>query len=813
MPSTALRILRAVAPISLLIACTSPEERLAEHLRRGEQYFAQEQWSEARIEFWNALKIDPDVADAHYKMAESLLNLQQYGDARWEYKEAIRLSPDRLDWRFRLAEILTVAGESSEAREQVEAILSRDPDHADALVLRAVAMARDRDPEKALRDIDRALEIEPDHARGLALRARSLEMKGDLAEAEATYRHLIEVHPTAANHIRFALFWGSQGKVLQAVNQYRAAIEAAADLGERTRARRVLAAFHLTRGDTKAAEEELLAARLEAPDDSALALTLARLYAAQGYGDRAEEMLQARVSQHPERVDPLLTLADFYNRSGDAAKALATTERALEVDPESEIARLQKAEYLIDRTGDEEAGREGRALVEQVLAENPNSVAGLLTLAKALLIDGRYEDAAGKIQRVLDEQPSAKGHLLLGWAYIGMSQLDLARGELLRALQLDPDSSMARMELAALYLRTGQRELALQEARRVLEDQPRNLRMLLVVADASQSLGRRDDALAALDRAKFEGPNDTSAHRLAAGRLFRRLGEPDRARAQLEAALNGSPGDPAVLRELIALDLQARAPDRALERINAAIQSHPERGPLYSLRGAAYLSFRDADGRLRHPGEAEEDLKTAIEKDPTHLEPYGLLATLYRVTGRTEEAIRTFEHARDARPEARNVRLILGTLYEQQGRAAEAIQEYEAVLSREPNQPIAKNNLAWLLAETASGVPQELDRAQKLAEDARELLPGNPNVADTLGWVYLKRDIPKAAIPLFREAIEGYEEGETNRSVVRYHLALAYFQNGDVRRAIEEVEQALSEVERFPNRSDAEALLEKLRAS
>ena len=203
----------------------------------------------------------------------------------------------------------------------------------------------------------------------------------------------------------------------------------------------------------------------------------------------------------------------------------------------------------------------------------------------------------------------------------------------------------------------------------------------------------------------------------------------------------------------------------------------------------------------------------AIEKSPNRIEAYSGLGALYRLTGRLDESIETFEQARDKRPEDPAVRLLLATLYEGAGRTDAAAREYEEVVRLDPKQPIAKNNLAWLLAEASADDPDKLDRALELARDAREFLPGNPNVADTLGWVLLKKDIPNAAIPLFREAIASSEASEPVRALVRLHLARAYRSTGEVGRAIEELEQALEETDQFPARPEAEALLAELRKS
>ncbi len=86
-------------------------------------------------------------------------------------------------------------------------------------------------------------------------------------------------------------------------------------------------------------------------------------------------------------------------------------------------------------------------------------------------------------------------------------------------------------------------------------------------------------------------------------------------------------------------------------------------------------------------------------------------------------------------------------------------------------------------------------------------------MADTLGWVMLKKQIPSAAISLFREAIEGYSPGHPLRGTVRYHVARAYEVNGEPDRAISELKKALGEVPSFAERDEVEAMLKELEAN
>ena len=96
---------------------------------------------------------------------------------------------------------------------------------------------------------------------------------------------------------------------------------------------------------------------------------------------------------------------------------------------------------------------------------------------------------------------------------------------------------------------------------------------------------------------------------------------------------------------------------------------------------------------------------------------------------------------------------------------------------------MAANNLAFIYAERG----QNLDVALQLATTAKQRMPEDSNVDDTLGWIYYKRGQPQQAIPYLQDSLKR----RPDVAEVLYHLGMAYAGAGDKARARETLERAL----------------------
>jgi tetratricopeptide (TPR) repeat protein len=151
--------------------------------------------------------------------------------------------------------------------------------------------------------------------------------------------------------------------------------------------------------------------------------------------------------------------------------------------------------------------------------------------------------------------------------------------------------------------------------------------------------------------------------------------------------------------------------------------------------------------------------------------------------GDIPRAIELFDEAAKANPNDTAPAYAAAQLVLRAGDPTAARQRLEAIVQRDPGHAGARNDLAWLLTQQPD---PDLERALALAEEAHRT-DASPEIADTLGWVYLQRGETERAAELFQGALEKRPESQS----IRYHLGVALGRQGERQRAIETLRQAV----------------------
>ena len=777
-----------LSAVVLFAGCRSNEQALSEHLKRGEEYSNEKKWAEAIIEYKNVLQIDPNRADAHYGLAKAFLQLGQAKEGFWELRETVRLDPKNQEAAVQFGQISIYAGEFEEAMKRAESVIAENPKNEKAWLVKGQAHEALKQPAEALDAYQKAAEAAPTSEAALLVLANYHRKSGDRTTAGQQFEAAAKNVPTVQTQLALASFYAEdRSRDADTEAAYRKALELAKP-EEVTGPYALLGNFLFARDRFDDSVAVLEKGIETAPDPLDLIYMLARMYRSKGDVAKADELMERATQKQPDNPRPFLVLSSYKGRQGDLEGALTAADKAITLAPKDTNAQLRKAEVLLElgyRDSAPDRIAEGRKLVDAVLAAEPSNPGGLFVKAKVDMADNKLDEAVQALRSAIDVRPDwAEAHFLLGTALRLTGQRSAARTELARALEIDASLTEARRVLAEVHADLGEHEYAVEEGRRYLQQRPDSVETRVRIAQSLVLLGRIDEALAEVNKIPEDKRDETVD--FALGRIYTAKGESQKARDLLLKALEKRPNHPDILRGLLQIEEKMGKREESLVRIQKAVADKPDDPKLQQLASVVAL----AQGRI---DDATKALEKAIEIAPDDMSSYQQLADLYVRTGRTSQTIEIYEKALERKPNQPRIHHFLGVLYEYGGKPDLAVTHYEEAIKQSPDLAESKNNLAYLYAESG----KNLDRALDLAQDAKALMPDDPNTADTLGWVLFRRGVPSAAIGYLKEAEAGVKSEDATLGIIRHHLAQAYEASGDKENAKTTLDRAIAAHESF----------------
>lgn len=790
---------------ALLAGCASDADRIAGFMESGDAYVEQGKYDEAVIEFKNVLQIDPEHAGAHEALSLAYLETEKPREAYWEMSETVRLAPKNVEARLRYGTVSAAIGEHDVALEQAEAVLAIDPESAPAFILRAQGREAKEDYEGTEADFKAAIEADPKGPAYRFLYSGFLERRGRFDEAEKQLRDLVAIEESYIAYSSLArLVARSTERDAEAETLLRKTVELAQTAPLEAEKRNpkekagaatslipnflreesvqssylLLSAFHFTRGHFDQAISTLEEGVTHSKSKIELIYQMARLHRLEGHLDEEAALIRRATEEAPDSLAAQLVLSLYLSQQNDLEGALAAARKAVEIDPENRGAQLREAELLVDigfKRKEPETMDKGRKIVDGILEKDPDNPEANFVNAKIKLTDNDAAAAKESLETVLQAKPDwAQARFVLGSTLVASGDYARARVELARAVELDPQLLDARKLLAKVHAQLGEHEFAIEQGRAYLAQRPDDGDVRIVVGQSLIRVGRGEEAYKEVETIPEE-KRDAAAH-FALGRLDLAFGRIEQGRARLLKADEMAPGNAQVLRTLLALDQQQGKLAESAARIGKAAAANPKDSTLAELQGeVALLGGDTAAGR--------KALEHAIELDGRNVTAQLTLADVAQREGKKAEMIEILERAASSVPESADLQYRLAIAYEQSERRPDAIKAYEKAIEINNDLAMAKNNLAYLIAESGG----DLDRALELAQQAKEQLPDDGNASDTLGWVMLKRGVPSAAIGYLEEARGRFpQDAHEVQGIVRNHLAEAYERNSEPDKAIAE---------------------------
>lgn len=750
-------LLLVLISAGLLQGCTrDPNVRKLKYLKSGEHYAAEGKQQEAIIQFSNAIKIDHNYAAAHYDLAKAYMKLGALSGGYAELQRTVDLDPHNIQAHLDLGALLLAAHQYPRSTNQAKAVLAIQANNPDAFaLLSSIALAQE-DRQEALAQIQRALAIDPNRSNFHT--ALALIQSSDPAQeqsAEDQLQKAISLDPkNGMAHLVLSSMLEKKGDLRGAEQQAKIAV----DLDPKNlRARLTLVGMYYRSGDKAAAEATLLQGTELLADTSQGADLLWDYYARTGQVDKAASVYSGLVAKHPKSVPLKVTYAHILIQQKNFAQATTVS------------AELMKS----------------NASDPQVAVLN-----GML-----LLHAGKVNDAYIALQKAEKNAPDNLAiQLWLGQAAQAKGDTSVAEQSFQAAAHIDPSNINAARGLAGVANQLGDFNLLTQVANSTLAHYPDSSDAYFWRGLAELHQQQDDKADADFQTAIQKDPNNSSATE-ELGTLRLTQNHVPQGKALLEQALTSNPNATRALRILVAYDLHENQPGQALTRVQQQIAKAPSNSDMYDLLSELQIRAKNAPDAIA----AAQKAMQLNSSDGAAVIDY---TRAQMMQGNVQAAIATWKDWTNTHPNDARADSILGALEEAQGNTQSATDYYKKALAIQPDQPVAANNLAYLMMESG----QEIDVALSLAQIAHRGMPNSPNTADTLAWAYYYKGTYASA----RDLLESALKISPDNASIQYHLGMTYSKLGDKADAILHLKKAAALAPNTQTQKNADQALRTL---
>ena len=287
-------------------------------------------------------------------------------------------------------------------------------------------------------------------------------------------------------------------------------------------------------------------------------------------------------------------LGALYFRERNYAKAASTLEKGLKVSPSMPsamallgISLYETAEYA-----------RARPLLENVLKANPNDANAQMYLAKDLIKLGDLHSATATLQKMAARQPQNQEIFYL----MARAYMDLSTQALAKMNAIDSNSVLAHQ----------------------------------LSAEVMESMNNYDGAVVQLKKAVEMAPRLPGNH-YKLGDAYWNLSQWEQATEEFKTELEIDPGNCRAEWKIGSILLQKGATaEDALAALDKALGTCPSLADARADRGRALA-------KLDRNQEAAADLETAEKANPADPSIHFLLAKVYKVLGRTQDAGREMQ--------------------------------------------------------------------------------------------------------------------------------------------------------------------------
>lgn len=414
---------------------------------------------------------------------------------------------------------------------------------------------------------------------------------------------------------------------------------------------------------------------------------------------RVLELLERWRELEPKNPDIDQMYAISYLQLHQPMKALPYVQAMLVKKNGSDNEKALAVKELLDaevETGD------ALTLLEALNQAHPSNPQMLILQARFTLQLEQHEPAIGLLDRALELDPSLLDvYLIKARIYLAQGDRDKAKAVFAQMLEERPDDFALRMQYARLLVEDEDYEAASEQYQIVQKRQPDNAEVSLNLALLYIEIDQLDKAAQLLEHLlELDQKTDIAYYYL--GRIAQNRGQ---------------------LKEAIAQYIQVKEGPFAFE---------------------ARLRIAGLFARLDRVDEAIEQLQVLAEETEEwsdRVRVYLAQGEIYRLHHRYKESFEMFSRALAENSEDIDLLYARALIAEKVDRVDVAEADLLKVLSMDPDNVNALNALGYTLADRTERYQEARDYIQR----AIALVPEDPAIMDSLGWVnYRMGELPEA---------------------------------------------------------------------
>ncbi len=687
-------LLLLVLSAAFLPSCAStPEQVLARHAKRGDEYMRQEKYNEAVIEYKNAVKAVPADGTVRWKLAQAALGAKDLRTAYQELQRVAELEPGNMEALLRLGELHLLAGKTAEAGRIADNLVKAGPQDPKGYLLKSGVQLQEGRIDEAIAQLGEAVRLDPKAARPMLTLGNVFLLKRDLKAAREWFDRALAAEPNLPEvHVTRGNYFFATGERDEGDKEYRTAIA----IGN---------------------------------DKESLRIALAEHYLYQGRSDDAARELEAVIrelkSQKARKV-----LAELRIGTGNIAGARAIVDAILKEDEKDVEGKYLKGRIALAEKRLDDA----RTLFEEVISQDAGMVRARLYNGMTAILQGHVEEGKKEVQEAVRLDPgSVQARLVLGDIYLKSGAPAAAEKEAVEVLRRNPANVLAAAMYADSFLFRKDWKKAEQVYMSMIRQMERDPVGYYKMGISRKLQGKPAEAASYFSQAVARNPKDLTSlneyvFALAASK------QDGKAAKIVDDYLAKNPNEPLLWEMAGRYHAAQRRPDRAEAAFLKAVALAPDFVRPYYELGILYVSQRKLP-------EAEARLRKVVEKSDKDAGAHALLGVVLDSQGRVEDANRQYRRALELQPRATlAANNLAANLCDHGGNLDEALKFAQIAREAAPEDPTVADTLGWIYFRKGL-----LDTAGPLIEEASKKLGTNAVVRYHHGMALAKRGRKKEA--------------------------------------------------------------------